>query len=94
MSPFTLAAVRTLVEDVVRVSDEESVRSIEVLAEVAKIITEPAAACTWAAALHVRDRLPRDARVALVICGGNASFDDIAGWRARFPADGAESVRR
>jgi threonine dehydratase len=82
----TLAAVRDLVEEVVLVSDAESVRSIEVLAEVAKIITEPAAACTWAAALHIRDRLPSDARVALVLCGGNASFDDIAGWRAQFPA--------
>jgi threonine dehydratase len=82
----TLAAVRDLVEEVVLVSDTESVRSIEVLAEVAKIITEPAAACTWAAALHIRDRLPSDARVALVLCGGNASFDDIAGWRAQFPA--------
>jgi threonine dehydratase len=94
VSPFTLTAVRTLVEDVVRVTDEECVRSIEVLAEVAKIITEPAAACTWAAALHVRDRLPPDARVALVICGGNASLDDIAGWRAQFPAEGAGPVRR
>jgi threonine dehydratase len=82
----TLAAVRDLVEEVVLVSDAESVRSIEVLAEVAKIITEPAAACTRAAALHIRDRLPSDARVALVLCGGNASFDDIAGWRAQFPA--------
>lgn len=82
----TLATVRDLVEEVVLVSDAESVRSIEVLAEVAKIITEPAAACTWAAALHLRDRLPADARVALVICGGNASFDDIARWRAQFPA--------
>jgi threonine dehydratase len=92
VSPLTLEAVRTLVEEVVLVSDEEAVRSIEVLAEVAKIITEPAAAVTWAAALHVRDRLPLDARVALVICGGNASFDDIAGWRARFPPDRSEAV--
>jgi threonine dehydratase len=83
----TLAAVQQLVEDVVLVTDEESVRSIEVLAEVAKVITEPAAACTWAAALHLRDRLPADARVALILCGGNASLDDIARWRAQFPAE-------
>jgi len=81
----TLAGVRDLVEEVVLVSDEEAVRGIEVLAEVAKIITEPAASCTWAAALHIRDRLPADARVALILCGGNASLDDIAAWRARFP---------
>jgi hypothetical protein len=25
--------------------------------------------------------LPPDARVALVVCGGNVSLDDIATWR-------------
>jgi threonine dehydratase len=92
-SARTLAAVQRLVEDVVVVSDEEAVRSIELLAEVAKVITEPAAAVTWAAALHLRDRLPGDAQVALVLCGGNASLDDIAGWRARFPAEETRSRR-
>jgi threonine dehydratase len=87
VAQLTLAGVQELVEEVVLVSDAEAVRSIEVLSEVAKIITEPAASCTWAAALHIRDRLPADARVALVLCGGNASLDDIAGWRAEFPAE-------
>jgi len=89
----TLEGVQTLVEEVVLVSDAESVRSIEVLAEVAKIITEPAAACTWAAALRLRDRLPAGARVALVICGGNASLDDITGWRQQFPPELTEPRR-
>jgi threonine dehydratase len=85
VSPRTLAAVRSQVEEVVLVSDEDAVRAIETLSQVAKVITEPAAACTWAAALRLRDRLPDDARVALILCGGNASLEDIAGWRTRFP---------
>jgi threonine dehydratase len=82
----TLAIVRDLVEEVVLVTDEEAVRSLEVISEVAKVITEPAASCTWAAAMHLRDRLPADARMALILCGGNASLDDIVRWRAQFPA--------
>lgn len=77
----TLEMVRDGVEEVLVVSDADAVRAIEVLAAWAKIVTEPAAACTWAAALRLRSRLPRDARVALVVCGGNVSLDDVERWR-------------
>lgn len=86
VSPLTLAAVQAKVEEVVLIPDAEAVRALEVLSEVAKIITEPAAACTWAAAQQIRDRLPADARLALILCGGNASLDDIGRWRAQFTA--------
>ncbi|MGI8459678.1 MAG: threonine ammonia-lyase [Propionibacteriaceae bacterium] len=85
VSASALAAVQDLVEDVVVVSDADAVRGIELLAATAKIITEPAASCTWAAALRIRDRLPDDARVALILCGGNVSLDDISRWRDQFP---------
>jgi threonine dehydratase len=81
VSDLTLDIVRTGVEDVLVVPDAEAVEAIEVLAARAKLVTEPAAACTWAAALRLRERLPPDARVALVICGGNVSLDDIDRWR-------------
>ena len=66
------------------VSDAEAVHGVDAFAQAAKLITEPAAGATWAAALRLRDRLPADARVALIVCGGNACLDDIAGWRSRF----------
>lgn len=81
VSERTLAIVRSGAEDVLVVSDADAVRGIELLAHRVKILTEPAAACTWPAALRLRDRLPADARVALVLCGGNASLDDVQGWR-------------
>jgi threonine dehydratase len=84
VSARTLAAVQALVEEVLLVTDRAAVRGIELLSEVSKIITEPAASSTWAAALQIRDRLPSDARLALVLCGGNVSLDDIARWRAEF----------
>lgn len=85
VSQRTYAATRALAEAVITVSDADTVRAIETLAQVTKLVTEPAAACTWAAALKIRDRLPVDAQVALVLCGGNASLDDIARWRHDFP---------
>lgn len=86
VAPLTLAGVRELVEEIVVVPDAAAVRGIELLAATAKVITEPATGCTWAAALRLRDRLPAGAHVALVLCGGNAGLDDIAAWRSRFPA--------
>jgi threonine dehydratase len=85
VSQRTLDIVRARVEEVVVVPDGEAVRAIELLAERSKIMTEPAAACTWAAAWRLRDRFPPDARIALVLCGGNVSLDDIERWRSELP---------
>jgi threonine dehydratase len=82
VSQRTLDMCRAGVEEVLVLPDAEVVRAIEVLAERCKLLTEPAAACTWSAALRLRERLPADARVALVICGGNVSLDDVARWRS------------
>ena len=85
VAPLTLAGVRELVEEVLVVPDAAAVRGIEMLAATAKIVTEPATGCVWPAALRLRDRLPTGARLALILCGGNAGLDDIAAWRTRFP---------
>jgi len=87
VSPLTLAGVQALVEEVVLVPDADTVRAIELLVDVTKLVLEPSAACTWVAAQRIRHRLPADARLALILCGGNASLDDIGRWRARFPAE-------
>ncbi|MGK9231520.1 threonine/serine dehydratase [Inquilinus limosus] len=84
VSERTFAIVRDAVEEVLVVPDAEAVRGVQILAEQAKVVTEPAAGCTLAAALRLKDRLPRDARPALILCGGNVSIADIERWRARF----------
>lgn len=86
VSDRTLEIVSGAVEDVIVVPDAEAVLGIETLADALNVITEPAAACTWSAALRIRDRLPADAQVGLVLCGGNVSLDDIVGWRNQFGA--------
>jgi threonine dehydratase len=84
VSDRTLAIVRDAVEEVLVVPDAEAVRGLQILAEQARVVTEPAAACTLAAALRLKDRLPRDARLALILCGGNVTLNDIERWRREF----------
>jgi threonine dehydratase len=81
VSDRTLSIVRDGVEEVLVVSDADAVRGLQILAEQAKVVTEPAAACTVAAAVRLKERLPRDARLALILCGGNATLGDIGRWR-------------
>jgi threonine dehydratase len=82
VSAGTLAAAREWLEDVVVVPDAAAVEALVLILERAKVLTEPAASCTLAAAEAVRGRLGE--HVVLVLCGGNASLDDIAAWRERF----------
>jgi threonine dehydratase len=84
VSERTLAIVRDAVEEVLVVPDADAVRGVQMLIEQAKVVTEPAAGCTLAAALRLKDRLPRDARLALILCGGNVTLNDIERWRGRF----------
>ena len=82
VSEGTLAAAREYLEDVVVVPDDATVAALLLLLERAKVLTEPAAACTLAAAEVVRERLGSHA--VLILCGGNATLEDLAGWRRRF----------
>lgn len=80
----TLDHVKALVEDVLVVSDADAVEGVLTLAEEAKAWVEPAAGCLIPAAGTVIDRVGSQAVVGLVLCGGNISFGDIAGWVDRF----------
>jgi threonine dehydratase len=82
VSHETLQAVQRLVEEVVVVPDAEAYGSMVLLLERAKVLTEPAAGCTLAAADRLRDRL--GAHVVLVLCGGNVSVADLIEFEGRF----------
>jgi len=72
--------VSTLVTDVLAVSDSEAVQGVVELAEHAKVWAEPAAGCLLPAARRVLDKVGPDARLGLVLCGGNAAFSDMTKW--------------
>jgi threonine dehydratase len=86
VSALTLDHVSALVEDVLVVPDVDAVRGTLTLAEEAKLWTEPAAGCLVPAAHQVLDRVGPDARLGFVICGGNVTAADVAGWVQRFAA--------
>ncbi|WP_394843587.1 pyridoxal-phosphate dependent enzyme [Pendulispora brunnea] len=76
----TLEHVKALVEHVFVVSDAEAVAGVLALAEWAKIWAEPAAGCLVPAARQVIDRVGTEGVLGLVVCGGNATFDDVQRW--------------
>jgi threonine dehydratase len=80
----TLAHVKALVEEVFVVPDAEAVGGVLTIAEDAKIWAEPAAGCLIPAARKVLARVGKDAVLGLVLCGGNVTFGDVAGWVQRF----------
>ncbi|MFY1616952.1 threonine/serine dehydratase [Micromonospora sp. WMMD736] len=86
VSQLTYDHVTALVSDVLVVSDAEAVRGTVELAEHAKVWAEPAAGCLLPAARQVRERVGDDARLGLVLCGGNSTVADVASWTASLGA--------
>jgi threonine dehydratase len=81
VSERTLALAQKYLESVTVVPDSEAVSALRFLLERAKVLTEPAASCTLAAADRLRDQFTADSRLVLVLCGGNNSVDDLCGYR-------------
>ncbi|GIJ45719.1 serine/threonine dehydratase [Virgisporangium aliadipatigenens] len=76
----TLAHVRSLVEEVFVISDAEAVDGMVRVAEEAKLWVEPAAGCLVPAARRVVEKVGRDAVLGLVLCGGNATVENLRKW--------------
>jgi len=77
-SERTFALAKELLEGVTVVTDRETMASLRFLLERLKVLTEPAAACTLAAAEHLREHFSPEQHVVLVLCGGNMSVEDLA----------------
>lgn len=84
VSALTLDAARRHAQEVLLVTDAEAVAALVEVADALHLVTEPAAAVTVVAARRVVEQVGPGARVAVVLCGGNVTLDDVAGWRARF----------
>lgn len=67
--PFDI--VRRNISEVVVVSDDEALSEIGWLLENSKVLTEPAASCTIAAAERLKTNFGSDDHVVIVLCGGN-----------------------
>jgi len=80
VSAATLELVQKNFESVTVVTDAESVEAMILIAERLKVITEPAASCTLAAAEKLRENFTADSKVVLILCGGNTSIADASGY--------------
>lgn len=80
VSEMTLALTQRYLESVTLVSDEEAVNSLVFIAERLKVLTEPAASCTLAAAERLKANFTPDSNVVLIFCGGNLSVKDLCSY--------------
>jgi threonine dehydratase len=76
-SPATLELAQKHLESVTVVSDAEAVEALQFILERLKVLTEPAASCTLAAAKRLKDQFNADSNVVLILCGGNLSLNDL-----------------
>jgi len=98
-SEQTFALANQLLESVTVVPDSEALSAQRFLLERMKVLTEPAASCTLAAAERLRDQFSPERHVVLVLCGGNMSVDDMIRLQSSQPflsrdREGAENARQ
>lgn len=72
---FELA--KELLEGVTVVDDAAAIESLFYLLDHAKVLAEPAASCTLAAAEVLQANFDRSSHVVLVLCGGNIGMSDL-----------------
>jgi threonine dehydratase len=76
-SVVTFELAQQYLEGVTVVPDSEAALAVRFLLERLKVLTEPAASCTLAAADRLRDKFSPERHVVLVLCGGNYSVEDL-----------------
>lgn len=81
-SPRTFAAAQQLLEGVTVVPDDEAMDSLRFLLERMKLLVEPGAACTVAAADRLRRQFTQDRHVVLLLGGGNIPLEQITPFDA------------
>jgi threonine dehydratase len=84
VSANTLALAKEHLASITVVSDKEAMEALKLLLERAKVLTEPAASCTLAAAIRMKEHFRPDHHVALILCGGNLGLDDLCAYHAKF----------
>ena len=76
--------VRQYVEDVVAVSDAQAVAALLECLDHEKLLVEPAMSCSLAALTTGAVPVRPDENIIVIVCGGNATWSDVAEWRQQF----------
>lgn len=77
LGQLTFPIIRELVEDIVRVTDDEIVAAMRTLAHTYKVVVEPTGALGFAAATSRAPSMP-GAKVGVILSGGNVDLDRYA----------------
>jgi len=77
VSETTLQMAQGYLESVTVVPDSDAIVALRLLLERAKVLAEPAASCTLAAAEKLRGSFSPSSNVVLVLCGGNVAVEDV-----------------
>lgn len=80
VSETTLESARRFLESVTVVTDKEAVDALVLILERLKVMTEPAASCTLAAANRLKDRFGPQDILVLILCGGNTGARDLCAY--------------
>lgn len=80
VSERTLNMAKKYLERVLLIPDAEAAGALRFLLERAKVLTEPAASCTLAAARRLREHFTPDSQVVCVLCGGNVALSDVCSY--------------
>jgi threonine dehydratase len=80
VSERTLALAQRYLESVTVVPDSEALDALGFILERAKVLTEPAASCTLAAAERLKGGFQKSIHVVLLLCGGNVSLTSVVDW--------------
>jgi len=83
VSDRTLALAQENLEEVIVVTDDEAVQALKFILERLKVLTEPAASCTLAAASRLKDQFSKDNNLVLIFCGGNLSVEDLCKYSSQ-----------
>ncbi len=86
LGTLTFPLVRTLVDDMVTVSDDDLVRAMRFLWERMKVVVEPTGALGLAAALHGKVAVAGK-RLGVILSGGNVDLGQALELFKRLPAD-------
>ena len=73
----TLMLAKKYLESVTVVQDREAIEALRFLLERVKVLTEPAASCTLAAAERLKFHFSPESHVVLILCGGNFAVDAL-----------------
>ena len=80
VSDATLELTQNYLESVTVVPDSEAVDAMVFILERLKVMTEPAAACTLAAAVRLKGNFTPESNLVLIFCGGNTGVKDLCGY--------------